>query len=107
MNDIEGIENLSDKEILELYNDTCYENDLTSSMCLYFYCVCDDRRTGKAYHCWTSDSSCRHYGAGSYWDRNGATTGSGMPGACELRNICPLSSMNSAYSVYVLRCDLN
>ena len=103
MNDFEGIENLSDKEILELYNDTCYENDLTSSMCLYFYCVCDDRRTGKAYHCWSSDSSCRHYGVGAYWIRDGIRyTECGMPAACN-DHVCS----SSTYSLYVNRCDIN
>ena len=106
MNDFEGIENLSDKEILELYNDTCYENDLTSRMCLYFYCVCNDRRTGKAYQCWTSDSSCRHYGSGAYWVLGGIRyTDGGMPGACGDRRVCPYS--DSTYSLYVNRCDIN
>ena len=46
MNDFEGIENLSDKEMLELYDDVIkYSDNVISGTLCYGYCVCRDGRT--------------------------------------------------------------
>ena len=110
MNDFEGIENLSDDEMLKLYDDVIkYSDNFISGTLCYGYCVCRDGRTYVN----------AEYESGLYWTPNMVYPGLySNVNMWDFHTMCTLSGQGSLhngscryfenyYSVYFTACDYN